>query len=261
MKIRSLPILKVEIDPLNYPRALRKISLWIKEKRKTYVCVANVHLIMECQKDGKLLKGVNSAGLITPDGMPLVWLLKLYGKKTERVYGPTLMIHICGLAQRHGYKIFLLGGLKGLTRKLKQSLLKTYPRIKIVGGVDTPQRSISEDKNEALLRKINQSSAQIVFVGMGCPYQELWMIKNRAKLNANILIGVGAAFDYFSGRRKQAPNWMQKIGFEWLFRFLQEPVRLWRRYTLVNFEFVYKILVQVSKDFLFSKTMRFKFLQ
>jgi len=247
-------ILKVKVTDLTYKKAISLIKKWIKHGKKTYICVANTHLIMECQRDNRLLEGVNTSGMVAPDGMPLVWLSRLYGKKgIERVYGPTLMLKICTLAKKEGYKIFLLGGVKKLSGNLVRKLRQRFVELDIVGFGDSILRPISNKDNLKILTEINISGADIVFVGMGCPYQEQWMIENRSKLNANILIGVGAAFDFITGRVKQAPKWIQNAGFEWLFRFAREPKRLWYRYTITNLRFIHKIFTQLTSDFLKNK--------
>jgi len=145
MKASFTNILGVKVNSTNYKDTLRSVENWIKMNKKKYICVSNVHAIMECQKDPKLLKGVNASDLVTPDGMPLVWLSKLYGKKKiKRVYGPTLMLKLCNLAQKEGYKIYLLGGVNGLSRKLTQELRRKYSGINIVGYRDTPIRPMVE---------------------------------------------------------------------------------------------------------------------
>lgn len=250
MKKTYTPVLNVRISPLTYAKALQYIKSWMSEGKKTYICVAAVHLVMECQKDKVLLDGVNKAGLVTPDGMPLVWLSKLYGQaRVERVYGPTLMLKVCSMAQRKGYKVFLLGGAKGQSKELAQKLTNKFPRLSIVGNRDTPKRPIPTDENNKIIKEINGSGAQVLFVGLGCPYQEHWMIENRDRLNANVLMGVGAAFDFISGRFKQAPVWMQRMGFEWLFRLLQDPKKLWYRYTLLNAQFLYRVSGEIAVNF------------
>lgn len=249
--ISTTSILGVRVSAITYADALREIGQWIIEKKRRYVCVAATHLVMECQKDERLCRGVNRAGLVTPDGMPLVWLLRLYShKKIERVYGPTLMLKTCRLAEKNGYKIFLLGGSFGQSRQLRQKLKKKFPALRIVGSRDTPVRPIPEKDNQAIVKEMNQSNAQVAFIGTGCPTQELWMLENRKRLAAPVLIGVGAAFDFLSGRVSQAPAWMQNTGLEWLFRLTQEPRRFWRRYTLLNAQFVWKITGQLFRDFL-----------
>lgn len=250
MRPRFTTILGVNVHKLTYPKVLAKIKNWIDKDKKEYVCVANVHAIMECQKDTKLLKGYNQAGLVTPDGMPLVWLSGFYGRKTERIYGPHLLNRLCGLAERKSYKVFFLGGIDDLSKHLLKKIKGDYPKLNVVGHKNVPVRPIAERDNRVIVKQINSSKAQLVFVGLGCPHQENWMISNRKKLRANVLIGVGAAFDFISGRVKQAPAWIQNIGFEWMFRLTQDPARLWRRYTITNFLFLYKIFSQLTSDFL-----------
>jgi len=241
------PILDVNVSVLTYKKVIRKIEEWIVNNKKEYICVAAVHLVMECQRDENLLKGVNKAGLVTPDGMPLVWILKLKGKKdVERVYGPDLMLKMCRFAQGKGYKIFLLGGAKGESRILARKLKEKFPKLKIVGFKDTLKRPLLKKENKLVIDRINQSRADIVFVGMGCPFQELWIIENRRKLKANVLIGVGVAFDFITGRVRQAPKFIQNIGLEWFFRLLQEPGRLWYRYTVLNLMFIYLCLKRIG---------------
>lgn len=237
-------ILGVKISSLTYNSTLQKIEKWINTKKRDYICVAAVHLIMECQRNNKLLSGVNKAGLVTPDGMPLVWISKLKGQaQTRRVYGPTLTLKLCSLAEKNDYTVFLLGGARGQTKTMATKLKNKFTKIKVVGYHDTPIRPIPKKENQKIVRKINKSKAQIVFVGMGCPTQEQWMIDNRINLRANVLIGVGAAFDFITGEIRQAPFWIQKLGFEWLFRLTQDPLRLWRRYIIDNFKFLVKIFL------------------
>lgn len=248
-------ILSVPISAITYQVALNKIQEWIRRGIKNYICVAAVHLVMECQKDPELLNGVKKAGLVTPDGMPLVWLSKFFGKtQIERVYGPTLMLKICELARSKKYRVFLLGGSRGQSQKLKHRLRRRFPGIQIVGFQDTPMRPLPKKQNHAIIKQINRSRADVVFVGLGCPYQEKWIIENHSHLSSTVLIGVGAAFDFITLKAKQAPSWIQNVGFEWLYRLAQDPVRLWHRYTVVNFSFIILITQQVlEKQFRLRK--------
>lgn len=244
-------ILGVRIFSITYRVTLREVQRWIVKRENNYVCIAAAHLVMECQNNERLREGVNRAGLVTPDGMPLVWLLKLFGnKRVERVYGPMLMQRLCALSAIKKWRILLLGGDTGQSDRLRKRLAQLHPELRIVGAIDTPVRPISDIKNHTIIRQINYSKADIVFVGLGCPWQELWMSENRPLLRPAVLVGVGAAFDFISGRQRQAPVWMQHIGLEWLFRVLQEPKRLWYRYTVVNTIFVWRVLKQILRDFL-----------
>jgi N-acetylglucosaminyldiphosphoundecaprenol N-acetyl-beta-D-mannosaminyltransferase len=157
------------------------------------------------------------------------------------------MLKTCRLAEKNGYKVFLLGGSSGQSGQLRQELKKKLPGLRVAGNHDTPARPIPEKDNAVIVKKINQSGAQVVFVGMGCPTQELWMMENRDKLNAPALIGVGAAFDFLSGRVRQAPEWMQNVGLEWLYRLIQEPKRLWYRYTVINARFLFLVVGEVFR--------------
>jgi len=250
MMNKNTDILGVKVSQLNYPLALNIIFDWVKNRRKNYVCVAAVHSIMECQKDPRLLAGLNRAGLVTPDGMPLVWLLKADGQKhVERVYGPDLMLKICARASQIGATIFLLGGIRGQSKNVLQ---KKFPGIRVVGHVDTPVRPLPKQKNQQIIKQINIAKPQLIFIGLGCPQQELWMIDNLPNLKTGIAIGVGAAFNFLTGRVKQAPHWMRSAGLEWFFRLLQEPRRLGRRYLVFNFLFIFLISKQFSVN-LFKK--------
>lgn len=251
-------ILNVAVSATNYEKTLLKIRQWIENKRRSYICVSAVHLVMECQKNLSLLIGVNRAGLVTPDGMPLVWLSKLYGKKeVKRVYGPTLMLKLCKLAELKKYKIFLLGGSVGQTKILKEKLLQQFRKLNIVGIQDTPVRPFSFEVNKNIIKKINNSHAQIVFVGLGCPLQEQWIIDNRKLLKPEVLIGVGAAFDFISGEVKQASIFLQTLGLEWLFRLIHDPRRLFYRYLALNSLFCLLILKQLFTDFITSRIIHF----
>lgn len=239
-------ILGVHISAINYDVCLRLIQSWISLRKKKYICVAAVHLVMECQNNPILLAGVNKAGLITPDGMPLIWLSKLYGHKhCERVYGPTLMLKLCKLAQFHKWKIFLLGGASRQNLLLIKKITQQFPKIIIVGSKETPTKQLKTKENNKILHQINNVKPHIVFVGLGCPYQELWMINNHHRINTNVLIGVGAAFNFLSGSEKQAPPWAQQSGLEWFYRLYQNPRLLWHRYTIINALFVLGIFNQL----------------
>lgn len=256
MKIKTSSILGVNVSATSYNDTLLQVRKLLQSKQKAYICVAAVHLIMECQQDTNLKKGVNRAKLVTPDGMPLVWLLKLYGHaKVERVYGPTLMRKICSLAQKNKYRIFLLGGHTHQSQQIANQLKKDFPGIKIVGSQDTPnpQQSVY---NAQLVQHVNHTRADIVFIGMGCPHQERFMIQNRSILTPTMLIGVGAAFDFLTNRKKQAPEFIQKSGFEWLFRLIQEPRRLWYRYTITNLKFIQLLAIQLINDFVFKHNVK-----
>ncbi len=246
-------ILGVEISAITYRDALKQISQAALDKSQKYVCVCAVHLIIECQKNEQLKIGVNQSLLTTPDGMPLVWLSHLYGNThTKRVYGPILMQKLCALSERVGWKVFLLGGSAGQGKKLGKILKKKYPQLTICGSIDTPDRVLNSTQKQSIRQHIDRAQPEIVFVGLGCPYQENWMIEQRPYIKSGVFIGVGAAFNFISGDVAQAPSWMQNHGLEWLFRLLQEPRRLAKRYIVYNTQFIYATMRQLIKDFILN---------
>jgi N-acetylglucosaminyldiphosphoundecaprenol N-acetyl-beta-D-mannosaminyltransferase len=200
---------------------------------------------MEAYDEPKFKKVVNSADMVTPDGMPLVWTLARLGVKLDdRVYGPTLMLHICEAAEKNGIPIGFYGGIPETLEALKINIKTRYTNLNIVYSYSPPFRSLNPEEDEQIVANINASGVQILFVGLGCPKQEYWMNSHRDKFKL-VMLGVGAAFDFHTGRVKQAPRWMQHIGLEWLFRLMMEPRRLWKRYLKHNPRFVILFLMQL----------------
>jgi N-acetylglucosaminyldiphosphoundecaprenol N-acetyl-beta-D-mannosaminyltransferase len=238
----SVDILGTKISILDYRTALSVIEDKIKAK-SNFVCVSAVHLLMESYNDKHLQKFINKSLITTPDGMPIVWIAKsILKRRVQRIYGPDLMLKVCKLAQKKGYKIFLLGGAEFQGDSLRKNLIKEFPKLKIVGIEETPTRPIPEEQNRLIIKKIRKVRPDIVFVGLGCPLQEKWMMQNYKKFNSGIFIGVGAAFDFIAKRVKQAPEWIRNIGFEWLFRLFQDPKRLWKRYLFTNIQFLFEVI-------------------
>jgi N-acetylglucosaminyldiphosphoundecaprenol N-acetyl-beta-D-mannosaminyltransferase len=241
-------VLGVGVSAINMAQALETIEGWISRGDRRYVCVSGVHGIMESQADPVLRDIHNSAGLVTPDGMPLVWLSRMYGHEhVERVYGPDLMLALCARSESRGYRHFLYGGAGGVPVLLTARLRQRFPRLNIVGSYSPPFRPLSEEEDAEVVRMMNESGADIVWVGLSTPKQERWMREHVGRLDAAVLIGVGAAFDFHAGVKKQAPRWMQRNGLEWLFRLGSEPRRLWKRYLVNNPRFIYGVLLQATK--------------
>lgn len=231
MKIPRVSILEVKINPLNMEIAAAQLSDWIRDRQKAYVCVVPAHSVMECVNDPGLLPIFNDAGLSTPDGMSIVWLLKAMGfKQTQRVYGPDLLKAACEHGLKEDWKHYFFGGAPGIAQELGQKLIAQYPDLAIVGCFSPPFGRPNENEDKVLVDAINASGADILWVGMSSPWQEIWMHEHLGRINAPVMIGVGAAFDFLTGNKKQAPLWMQRSGLEWLFRFIEEPKRLWPRY-------------------------------
>lgn len=232
-------ILGVGVSAIDMPIALELIDQWISNGEHQYVCVTGVHGIMESQRDPRLRDVQNRSGLTTPDGMPLVWAGHAAGARPmERVYGPDLMLALCDLASVRGFSSFFYGGRPGVADRLAQRLQDLYPGLKVAGTYSPPFREPSAAEDEDIVRLINEARPDVVWVGLGTPKQELWMAAHAARLDASVLIGVGAAFDIHAGLSPQAPRWMQRSGLEWAFRLTHEPRRLWRRYLYSNPRFL-----------------------
>jgi len=238
-------ILGVRVSALNMAQALSIIDEWIARRQRHYVCVSGVHGLMESQRDEGLRRIHNGAGLVTPDGMPLVWLSRLHGRgHVERVYGPDLMLALCEHSLSKGYKHFFYGGGEGVPERLAHSLRRRFPGLRVAGGYSPPFRPLSGAEEEQIVEAIDEADPDVVWVGLSTPKQERWMAEHLGRLAAPVLIGVGTAFDFHSGLKKQAPRWMQRSGLEWLFRLATEPRRLGRRYLVNNPLFVLLVLQQ-----------------
>lgn len=210
------------------------IEGWIAQGEPHYVCVSGMHGIMECQRDERLREIHNAAGLVTPDGMSLVWLCKLRGyRQVERVYGPDLMLALCARSAARGYRHFFYGASHSVLEALTDRLSARFAGLDVAGTFAPPFRPLTPQEDEEAMRRINEARPDVVWVGLSTPKQERWMADHIARLAAPVLIGVGAAFDFHAGVKRQAPRWMQRSGLEWFFRLISEPRRLWRRY-LVN---------------------------
>jgi N-acetylglucosaminyldiphosphoundecaprenol N-acetyl-beta-D-mannosaminyltransferase len=236
----------VWIDAVDPVRAQEAIEGWIARGERGYVCVSNVHAVMESRHD-EVLRGVlNDATLAVPDGMPLVWVGRFRGRRAvRRVYGPDLTLQICERAARQGYRCFFYGGAPGVAERLGESLTRRFPGLLVVGAEAPPFRPLTPEEDAEAVHRINAASPDVVFVGLGCPKQERWMAGHRELIRAPVLLGVGAAFDLLTGRVAQAPRWMMAAGLEWLFRLVQEPRRLWRRYLVYNPLFLFHVALEL----------------
>jgi N-acetylglucosaminyldiphosphoundecaprenol N-acetyl-beta-D-mannosaminyltransferase len=230
------PILGVPLAVIDYERTLD----WIDAGGRGYICVAAVHTVMACQEDPELRAAVHGATFTVPDGQPLVWALKALGHRLpERGYGPELMERACARAARTGRRFYLYGGRnQGAVVELARNLRLRHPGLRIVGGYSPPYRPLTTAEEDAVAEEINRARADVVWVGIGVPKQEKWMARMRDRLDAPVLVGVGAAFDFHAGLIPQAPDALQRLGLEWAFRLMQEPRRLWRRYLRYNPRFV-----------------------
>jgi len=228
-------VLGVLVDAVDYEGALGRIVSAAHEGQALTVTALAVHGVMSGYADDGHRGRLNRFDLVVPDGQPVRWALNLLHSTEllERVYGPELMVKICAVAEREGLDIFLYGSTPAVLDQLERSLRERFPRLSIFGAEPSRFRRLSTSEKEDVAARIRSSGARIVFVGLGCPRQEVWAYEYRYELGMPI-VAVGAAFDFHAGGKRQAPRWMQDHGFEWLFRLGSEPRRLWRRYVLLN---------------------------
>lgn len=239
----QVEVLGVKVSAIDPDTAVRTISSWIDSGRREYVCVTGVHGVIESQSDPALIQIHNSAGMVTPDGMPLVWSGRFAGADwMRRVYGPDLMLSVCERSSEAGWSHFLYGAGPGVADAVASRLVDRFPGLAISGTFSPPFRDLTEAEISEVVAMINAARPTIVWIGLSTPKQERWMARFRDLLEAPVLIGVGAAFDIHAGRIAQAPKWMQNSGLEWLFRLSREPRRLWRRYVRVVPVFVWRVL-------------------
>lgn len=239
-------VLGVAISAVDMDSAIATIEDWIRRRDQHYVCLCTVHGVMECQRDPALRDIVNRSGMTTPDGMPLVWLGRLFGfPGVRRVYGPDLLLAMCARSVEARYRHFFLGGEDGVAQDLVASLQAQFPGLQVAGTLAPRVGSGATDDDDDTVRAINSARADIVWVSLGTPKQDRWMATHVGRVDAPVLIGVGAAFDFHSGRKQQAPVWMQRSGLEWLFRLSQEPGRLWYRYLVYNPLFLCLLALQL----------------
>jgi N-acetylglucosaminyldiphosphoundecaprenol N-acetyl-beta-D-mannosaminyltransferase len=223
----------------NHDSAVRKIAEMAKAGKGNYVCFSTVHMVMESFDNPEFAKIVNDAGLIITDGMPIVWMQKLQGvEEASRVRANDLMIMMCEYAEKNNLKVGFYGGRQEVIDAILERAKRDFPKLQISYAFSPPFRSLTEEEDAKITGEINQAETQILFVGLGCPKQELWMAAHRDKVNA-VMLGVGASFDFYAGNIKESPKWMGKLGLEWLFRLTQEPKRLWKRYMILNPRFMW----------------------
>jgi N-acetylglucosaminyldiphosphoundecaprenol N-acetyl-beta-D-mannosaminyltransferase len=221
-------------------------------RTSSYVCVVNVHMLIEAFRDKKFNLLINQADIATPDGLPLVKSLNfLYKRNQVRVAGMDLMPHLLCESEKKGISIYFYGTTNEILFRIKEKIKEDFPSLTIAGMYSPPFRELSEAEKSNIINKINSSGANLVFVALGCPKQEKWMSDNKNKINA-CMIGLGGAFPVLAGVQRRAPEWMQYAGLEWLFRLINEPSRLWKRYLVTNTIFLILVLRFMLKKFLKS---------
>lgn len=245
--IERVNVLGVGISVLNLETALAAVVEAVRARRKGYICITGVHGVSEAQEDPEFRQILNRAFLCTPDGMPMVWMGKLRRfREMDRVYGPDLMAEVCRWSQRNPCRHFLFGGAPGVAQELKGCLEARFPGIQVCGTYTPPFRPLNGDEQQELGQMVAEARPDILWVGLSTPKQERFMAEYLPRLPVTLMVGVGAAFDFFSGRVKQAPRWMQRSGLEWFYRLWQEPRRLWKRYFRNNPLFVSRVFCQLT---------------
>jgi N-acetylglucosaminyldiphosphoundecaprenol N-acetyl-beta-D-mannosaminyltransferase len=238
-------VLGVDVNVIDYDGAIERIMDAATRRAPLAVSALAVHGVMTGVLDPVHLFRLNRLDLVLPDGQPVRWALRLlHGEALQsRVYGPELMLRTCERAARDGRGIYLYGSSEEVLDDLRRNLEATFPRLRIVGSAASRFRQASNAENDEVIEAIQRTGAEIVFVGLGCPRQEVFVFENAERLSCPA-IAVGAAFDFHAGRLPQAPRWMQDRGLEWFYRLVQEPRRLWRRYAVLNPLFCWHLMKQ-----------------
>jgi N-acetylglucosaminyldiphosphoundecaprenol N-acetyl-beta-D-mannosaminyltransferase len=235
--------------------ALSQIEHWIAARSPNFVCLADAHCAVISTKNRALHRAYQTAGLVLGDGLPLILMCKLLNeRRPQRVRGADLMRELCRVSAQRGYRVFFVGGRAEALSELARRLAERYPGLPIVGSISPPFREMTEQENREMIQRINRAKPDILWVGLGAPKQELWMAKHRAEIAAPVMIGVGAAFDFLSGSKTEAPLWIQRCGCEWLFRMCSEPRRLTRRYLHVVPSFLSLLLIGLLNRHWSAKT-------
>jgi N-acetylglucosaminyldiphosphoundecaprenol N-acetyl-beta-D-mannosaminyltransferase len=241
----SFQVLGVRVNAVQIPDVVCQMERWIRERHGGhFIAVTGMHGISECHRDPRFRAVLNAADLVVADGMPLVWLGRRRGYALKRrVYGPELMETFCQRTQNQ-YSHFLYGGAAGVPERLAELLEQRYGN-RVVGVYSPPFRELTEAEKEEVTARIRATNPDVVWVGLSTPKQERWMAEYRERLGVPVLVGIGAAYDFHTGRLKQAPRWMRENGLEWLFRLLAEPRRLWRRYLIYGSQFAWNASLEI----------------
>ena len=243
-------ILGIPIAMLDYERAMDVMDQMVEGGDRGWVCAAAVHSVMVAQEDPLMKQALTDAVITVPDGMPIVWAANRLGEHLpNRVYGPELMRLYCNRSAESGHRVWLYGGRdQGALVQLALNLRRKHPGIRIVGGYSPPFRSLTPEEDDAIADQINDAQPDVLWVGVGVPKQEKWMVRMRSRLDVPVMCAVGAAFDFHAGRVSQAPRWMQERGLEWTYRIAQEPRRLLPRYLYTNPRFMFESARQYARE-------------
>ena len=240
-QISRFKVLAAQVSAVRPDIVVQEVLRMVSAREHGYVNVCTVHTMLECVNDPRMAAIVNGSSMAVPDGMPLVWLGRqaFPDAGVQRCYGPDLMLAVCEVGLATGLRHCLYGGAPDVLALLEQNLKTKFPGLAVVERISPPFRELTELEKQQMADRINSAWPDVVWVGLGTPKQDLWMGEFREKLEAPVLIAVGAAFNFHAGRLPQAPRWMQRAGLEWLYRLLREPRRLWRRYLVGNPRFLW----------------------
>jgi N-acetylglucosaminyldiphosphoundecaprenol N-acetyl-beta-D-mannosaminyltransferase len=223
-------ILGVGFDLIDYESAIETLHSWREAGRCGQVVMCNPHSVLTCHRDSAMARSTAAASLVLPDGAGIILAARILGyPRAGRVAGPTLMLRLCDWGRRHGYRHYFYGGAEGVADTLADRLASRYPGLEVAGTLCPPFRPVSEEEDLQIVERINASRPDVVWVGLGAPKQEKWMLEHSGRIHAPAMVGVGAAFDFHSGRIAWAPTWVRRIGMEWAYRLAREPGRMWRR--------------------------------
>ena len=241
----AFEVLGVAVSAAQTRDVVARMEEWIRDRGRCHtIAPTSMHGIVEAQQDPSFKEILNSTDAVVPDGMPLVWLGRRRGLQLpRRVYGPDLLLEFCKKTVGSGYRHFFYGGEPDVPERLAESLKRRFPAIEVCGTFSPPFQPLNPDEDKEMVSLISRAAPDVLWVGLGTPKQERWMHEHRDRLHVPVVVSVGAAFDILSGRRCQAPRWMREHGLEWLFRLLQEPRRLWRRYLVYGARFLVYLAV------------------
>jgi N-acetylglucosaminyldiphosphoundecaprenol N-acetyl-beta-D-mannosaminyltransferase len=236
----------VLVTALPFHEQIDLMTAWAKQRSSRIVCLANVHMLMEARWNERLRRTLEKSDLVTPDGMPLVWVMRILGfKHQDRVAGMDVFMAACREAVKHDISVYLLGSTPDVLEQMQIRLKKDFPTLKLTGVESPPFRPLTETEDREMVKRINDSAAGFTFVSLGCPKQECWMANHYRKVNS-VMIGLGGVFPVYAGLQKHAPIWVRKVGLEWLYRLLQEPKRLYKRYLVTIPPFIWLAAKQIT---------------
>jgi N-acetylglucosaminyldiphosphoundecaprenol N-acetyl-beta-D-mannosaminyltransferase len=245
--LKKVPVISLMVNTISLPASLNKIMEWGTSHIPSYVCFANVHMVAEAHRDEDFRAQVNGASLVLPDGKPIVTAIRFFQrKKIERKAGMDFLPLTLRKADATGARIFLYGSSEEIQTAMIRRIQMEYPNVHVAGAIAPSFTKLSALETDDHISQIKASAAQIVFVSLGCPKQEKWMAENSERIPA-VLLGVGGAFAVFAGLRKRAPQWMQKYSLEWLYRFIQEPRRMFGRYLYTNTLFLFLLAKKIIR--------------